>query len=86
MVTYAADGPDPVLSVRACMTANVTLRFILLYTVPGPALEAAMADITAALTTGALTELPARRFPLGEIAAAQEAAESGVVGKVIVVP
>jgi NADPH:quinone reductase len=86
VVTYAADGPDPVLSVRACMTANVALRFVLLYSVPAPALEAAIADITAALTRGALTELPTRRFPLSEIAAAHEAAESGGVGKVIVVP
>jgi NADPH2:quinone reductase len=86
VVTYAADGPDPVLPVRACMTANVTLRFILLYGVPGPALDAAAADITAALTAGALTELPVHRFPLSEIAAAHEAAESGAVGKVIVTP
>ena len=86
VVTYAADGPDPVLPVRACMTANVALRFVLLYGVPDPALDAAVADITAALARGALTELPARRFPLSEIAAAHEAAESGVVGKVIVVP
>jgi NADPH2:quinone reductase len=86
VVTYAADGPDPVLPVRACMTANVALRFVLLYGVPDPALDAAVADITAALARGALTELPIRRFPLSEIAAAHEAAESGVTGKVVVVP
>ena len=86
VVTYAADGPDPVIPVRACMTANVALRFVLLYGVPDPALDAAVADITAALTRGALTELPIRRFPLSEVAAAHEAAESGAVGKVIVVP
>jgi NADPH2:quinone reductase len=86
VVTYAADGPDPVLPVRACMTANVTLRFVLLYGVPEPALDAAVAEITAALSRGALTELPVHRFPLSEIAAAHEAAENGVAGKVIVVP
>ncbi len=86
VVSYAADGPDPVLPVRACMTANVTLRFVLLYGVPSPALDAALADITAALTAGALTELPVHRFPLSEIAAAHEAAERGVTGKVIVTP
>jgi NADPH:quinone reductase len=86
VVTYAADGPDPVLPVRACMTANVALRFVLLYGVPAPALDAAVADITAALGRGALTELPVHRFPLSEIAAAHEAAESGAVGKVIVIP
>jgi len=86
VVTYAADGPDPVIPVRACMTANVALRFILVYGMPSHALDAAITDITAALTAGALTELPVHRFPLSEITAAHEAAESGVVGKVIVVP
>jgi NADPH2:quinone reductase len=86
VVVYAADGPDPVIPVRACMTANVALRFILLYGVPSPALDAAITDITAALTAGALTEPPVHRFPLSEITAAHEAAERGVVGKVIVVP
>ena len=86
VVTYAADGPDPVFPVRACMTANVVLRFILVYGMPSHAFDAAITDITAALTAGALTELPVHRFPLSEITAAHEAAESGVVGKVIVVP
>ncbi len=86
VVTYAAEPADPVLAVRACMTANVTLRFVLLYSVPGSALDSAVEDITAALGAGALTELPVHRFPLAEIAAAHEAAERGVVGKVIVAP
>ncbi|MGH3164901.1 MAG: NADPH:quinone reductase [Trebonia sp.] len=86
VVTYAADGADPVLPVRACMTANVTLRFILLYGVPGPALDAAVTDITAAVAAGALTELPVHRFALDETAAAHEAAERGAVGKVLITP
>jgi NADPH:quinone reductase len=84
VVSYAADGPDPVLPVRACMTANVTLRFVLLYGFPGAALRQAAADITSALTDGALTELPVHRFRLDDIAAAHEAAEAGVTGKVII--
>jgi NADPH2:quinone reductase len=84
IVTYAAEPADPVLPVRACMTANVTLRFILLYGVPRPALRQAAADITAALTEGALTELPVHRFPLSDVAAAQEACEAGALGKVLV--
>ena len=86
VVTYAADGADPVLPVRACMTANVTLRFLLIYGVRDAALDAAVTDITAALAAGALTELPVHRFPLEEIVAAHEAAENGAVGKVIVTP
>jgi len=86
VVTYAAEAADPVLPVRACMTANVILRFVLLYGVPLAALERAAADITAALAAGDLTGLPVHKFPLDAIAAAHEAAEAGVVGKVIVTP
>jgi NADPH:quinone reductase len=86
VASYAADGPDPVLPVRACMTANVTLRFVLLYGLPAAALDAAVAAVSGALAAGALTELPVHRFPLSEIAAAHEAAESGAVGKVLVTP
>ena len=84
VVAYAADGPDPVLPVRKCMAANVTLRFILLYGVPQPALAQAARDVTAAAAGGALTELPVHRFPLDDIVAAHEAAEAGAVGKVVV--
>jgi NADPH2:quinone reductase len=90
IVTYAAEPADPALPVRACMTANLVLRFILLYGVPPGALDRAAADITAALTEGALTELPVHRFGLSEIVAAHEWAEAGVqtgrLGKVLVVP
>jgi NADPH2:quinone reductase len=86
IVAYAAEPRDPTLPVRACMTANVVLRFVLLYAVPRPAIDQAVTDITAALSAGALTELPAHRFPLDGIVAAHEAAEAGVVGKVFVLP
>ena len=86
IVTYAAEPADPVLPVRACMTANLTLRFVLLYGVPRPALRQAAADITAALTEGALTELPVHRFGLSDVVAAHETAEAGPLGKVLVAP
>ena len=86
IVTYAAEAADPASPVRACMAANLTLRFVLLYGVPMAALEKAGADITAALAAGELTGLPVHKFPLADIAAAHEAAESGVLGKVIVTP
>jgi NADPH:quinone reductase len=84
VVTYAATPPDPVLPVRACMSANVTLRFVLLYAVPETAVDQAVADITGALHAGALTPLPAHRFRLDDVAAAHEAAEKGVTGKVLI--
>ena len=84
IVSYAAEPSDPVLPVRACMTANVVLRFVLLYGVPRPALRRAAEDINAALTAGALTGLPVHRFGLADIVAAHEAAEAGPLGKVLV--
>jgi NADPH:quinone reductase-like Zn-dependent oxidoreductase len=38
------------------------------------------------LVAGELTALPVHKFPLADIAAAHQAAESGAVGKVIVTP
>lgn len=84
IVTYAATATDPALPVRACMTANVTLRFVLLYGVPAPALDRAAREIGDALTAGALDELPVHRFSLEETAAAHEAVEGGAIGKVLV--
>jgi NADPH:quinone reductase len=86
IVTYASEATDPVLPVRAAMTANVSLRFVLLYGVPRAALHEAATDITQALEDGALTELPVLRFGLDEVAAAHDAVQAGAVGKVLVVP
>ncbi|MBV8526727.1 MAG: NADPH:quinone reductase [Candidatus Dormibacteraeota bacterium] len=83
IVAYAADAPDPTLPVRACMTANVMLRFVLLYTMPVDAVDRAVAEVNDALAAGALTELPVHRFPLEQCAAAHDAVQSGAVGKVL---
>jgi NADPH2:quinone reductase len=84
IVDYAAEPSDPVLPVRACMNANVTLRFILLYAIPPEAADQAVGEISRALAAGALTELPIIRFPLDDIVAAHEAVEAGAVGKVVI--
>lgn len=84
IVTYAAEPADPELPVRACMTANLTLRFVLLYGVPPVALDQAASDITSALADGALTELPVTRFALDDVVAAQDAVEAGTLGKVVI--
>jgi NADPH:quinone reductase len=68
------------------MTANVVLRFVLLYGVPAEALDRAAASIRAALADGALTGLPVHRFGLDDIVAAHQAAEAGPLGKVLIVP
>jgi NADPH2:quinone reductase len=47
IITYAAEASDPVLlPVRACMTANVTMKFVLIYAVPMSELERAANGIT----------------------------------------
>jgi NADPH2:quinone reductase len=86
IITYASTPTDPVVPVRACMNANVALRFVLVYGAPADALDQAVADITAALADGALTELPVHRYDLDDIVAAQDAVQAGAVGKVVVVP
>jgi len=68
------------------MSANIVLRFVLIYGVPAAALVQAAADITVALSAGALSGLPVHRFALDEIAAAQDAVERGIGGKVLVIP
>ncbi|MGQ4514529.1 zinc-binding dehydrogenase [Streptomyces sp. DW26H14] len=83
--TYAATG-EVSLPVRALMTANVTLRFVLLYGVPAHDLARSVADVNAAVAAGALTALPMHRYPLAEAAAAHEAVEGGAVGKVVINP
>jgi NADPH2:quinone reductase len=86
VVTYASGPEGPVLPVRACMTANITLEFVLLYRVPDEALDRAVQDVSRALAAGRLSALPVHRFPLDEVAAAHEAVEAGTLGKVMVVP
>ena len=84
IVDYAAEPSDPVLPVRKCMSANVTLRFVLIYGVPAGAQDQAATDISTALDAGRLTVLPVTRFPLEEVVAAHEAVEAGIVGKVLI--
>lgn len=84
IVSYAASGDDPTLPVRQCMSANVVLRFVLLYGVAPADLRTAAREVTVAASEGALTELPVHRFALADIAAAHEAVEAGVTGKVLV--
>jgi NADPH:quinone reductase len=84
LVDYAAERDDPVLPVRQCMSANVTLRFVLLYGIPAEAADHAVTDISAALAAGALTELPVTRFPMDQIMEAHEAVEAGTLGKVVI--
>ncbi|HEY1687290.1 MAG TPA: NADPH:quinone reductase [Solirubrobacteraceae bacterium] len=83
---YANEPSDPTLPTRRLMATNVTLHYVLLYGVPSAQLDAAVAWTSEALAVGALSTLPLHRFPLEEVAAAQDAVQSGAVGKVLVLP
>ena len=84
IVTYAADQANAEVPVRALMTPNLTLRFVLVYTIPRPALRAAVDGVCQAITVGALTTLPVHRFGLADAAAAHDAVEGGITGKVLI--
>jgi NADPH2:quinone reductase len=86
VITSYAATPDSAaqLPVRALMIDNITLRFMLLYTVRPGELTAAIDAVNEAVAEGVLSTLPLHRFPLEQIGAAHDAVESGVMGKVLV--
>ena len=77
--------PDaPIVVPLPLMAKNGGIRWILVYTMGERAIADALAEITRALEAGALTTLPAVRFPLEEISAAHDAVRDGALGKVLV--
>lgn len=87
---YANNGGDTMtLDVRPHFSLNIRYQFVLLYAVGQVALDAAAADITAALLAGALpvgeqAGLPLHHFDLAHTAEAHAAVEGGAVGKVLI--
>jgi NADPH2:quinone reductase len=90
VAVYATDGGGEVeLNVRELMSRNLRYQFVLVYTVPAPTKDQAVADVAAAVADGALevgehVGLPLHRFPLERTADAHDAVEGGAVGKVLV--
>ncbi len=84
VVTYASEDADPTVPTRRLMTGNVTLRFVLVYTLAPSQIAHAVADISSALADGSLRELPRHVFALDDVADAHDAVERGAVGKVLV--
>ncbi|MET0812044.1 MAG: NADPH:quinone reductase [Microbacterium sp.] len=87
---YANNGGEEFTApIVASFAKNARWQGLLLYTVGHEALAVAAADITAALEAGALpvgedAGLPLTWFPLEETAAAHDAVEAGVTGKVLI--
>src|SRR6478736_3014572 len=87
---YANNGGDEVtLPLRATFSRNLRYQFVLLYTLGQDLVDAAAADINAAVTADALrvgeeAGVPLHHFVLEDLARAHEAVENGAVGKVLV--
>lgn len=87
---YADNGGDAfTAAVRESFAKNVRWQGLLLYTVGDEALHAAAEDVSAAVADGALpvgedAGLPLTWFRLEETAAAHDAVEAGVTGKVLI--
>jgi NADPH2:quinone reductase len=86
IAVYAVESEDPRLPVAPLATANVTVKFVLLYRVSAAERAAAIAWTQAAVEAGALTALPMIDHRLDDVAAAQSAVQAGAVGKVVLRP
>jgi NADPH2:quinone reductase len=84
------DGAEVTIpAMRSQMTLNARWQFVLVYTEPRRAKEIAVEDVNAAVLDGAVrvgddAGLPLHVFPLAETAAAHQAVQDGVVGKVLI--
>lgn len=83
IMTYSPERADPALPVARLMRDGIRLSFMLISTTPQEALRAAVEAITSALIDRALRPLPTTVFALEDIAAAHEASERGITGKVL---
>jgi NADPH2:quinone reductase len=86
IASYASMGaPTPALPFYPLMFKSVTLRLVLVYILTPEARARSIANLTAALTSGALTHPVSARFPLTDIVRAHEAVEAGnKLGQVLV--
>ncbi|MGI5130058.1 NADPH:quinone reductase [Pseudonocardia sp. CA-107938] len=88
IATYASDAvPEPVLPFYPLMRRGVTIRTVLVFAMPAPAMWAATDHITRALQDDVLTHRIAARYPLTAISTAHDDVEQGRrIGKVLLVP
>jgi NADPH2:quinone reductase len=90
LTVYATDaGDDLTLPIRALMTTNARVQFVLVYNVAGDAKHHAVEDLSRALgegeiRMGAEVGLPVHHFSLERAAEAHAALENGAIGKVLI--
>jgi NADPH2:quinone reductase len=83
------DGAEVTIPIRSQMSLNARWQFVLVYTEPRRAKEIAVEDVNGALLDGQVrvgedAGLPLHVYPLAETAAAHQAVQDGVVGKVLI--
>lgn len=85
IATYSSDSdPEPTLPFYTLMRRGITIRTILVFVMPPPAIRAGTDHITRLLTDNALTHRIAARYDLDSIAEAHRAVETGhSIGKTI---
>jgi NADPH:quinone reductase len=89
IAVYANNGGNTFgVDILRTFWLNARYQFVVLYTLRADLLRAAGEDVNAAIATGALrvgeaVGLPLHHFPLEAAAAAHDAVEGGVVGKVL---
>jgi NADPH2:quinone reductase len=87
IATYASDAiPEPALPFYPLMRRGVTIRTVLVFTMPAPAVWAATDHLTRLLRDNTLTHQVAARYPLDAVATAHRHVEGGAVGKVLLSP
>ena len=78
IATYSSTQvKEPSLPFFRMMYLDLTVHFVIVYSMPEPAKKHAIADITQAFRDGMLQHRIAARVPLGEIARAHELVEQG---------
>lgn len=86
IATYASMGVrEPVLPFYPLMFKDVTVRFVLVYTMPENAKHQATEDITRFLRAGKLRHRVAERYSLADVARAHEVIERGGVPGCVVI-
>jgi len=83
IVSYAADGIDPVLPRRLLMSATITIEFMMLYNAQKEKFWAAVESVNQALRDGKLNMPLVSYFSLDEIAKAHEKVEAGSSERVL---
>jgi NADPH2:quinone reductase len=86
IASYASMGErEPKLPFYSLMAKNVTIRPVLIYTMPERAQDEGAADVLRLVEAGRLLHVIGARFPLERIVEAHEAQESGkVTGNIVV--